>query len=465
MPEERRNQQSLDFNPSTRPALRGGPAEQKRRPGKKFLSQLNWWLKIGLTAQKKDLVFNNLFHHFNVENLREAFNALDGKKALGIDGISKIEYGKNLEKNLMGLTARLQTGSYKPQEKREVLIPKDNGKTRPIAISCFEDKLVEWVLGKILENIYEPLFIRNSFGFRPKLSAHHAIEATFLTLKDNKRPFVVEIDLATFFNTIPHGKLLEIVGKRVSDNRLKGLIGRFLKVGILEQSGLITTPESGTPQGSVMSPILANIYLNEVLDQWFLENYASYNNIIVRYADDAVFMFKSESMANQFLVDLEQRLAAYGLSLNKDKTSIIDFNKNENNIFHFLGFTFYWGKQKSKRKRPLRIKTQKEKLHKKIQEFDSWIKEERSHFRLKKIWDLAKAKLNGHYNYYGFWLNRAKLNHFYVEATRSLFKWLNRRSQKRSFDWEGFERKLKFDPLPLPPAVDKLRQLGWNPYV
>lgn len=424
----------------------------------------NRWARIRLTAGSRDVAFNNLLTHINLETLSEAFKALDGTKALGIDGISKQEYGKALETNLSNLVERIHKGSYKPQVKREVLIPKADGSKRPLAIGCFEDKLVEWVVAKILENIYEPQFIRNSFGFRQNKSAHQAINAIYQTLKDNKRPHVVEIDFARFFNTIPHRKMMKILGRRVVDRRFKGLTGRLMKAAIQTADGTIIPTKVGTPQGSIVSPILANIYLDEMLDKWFIKNHASYNNIIVRYADDAVFMFKSEEQAHSFLEQLYQRVTQYGLELHQDKTRMIQFRNTERSQFDFLGFTFYWGKGVG-RKHLLKLKTRKKTLHKKMQEFDHWVKDARSRMKISEIWRLAQSKIQGHYQYFGYWMNRTKLNHFYYEAVKSLFKWLNRRSQKRSYGWEGFQERLKQFPLGEPPPINQLRNLGWNPYV
>jgi RNA-directed DNA polymerase len=462
MPVEGRDRQDLALNTGTRPIHRDGFSDEHE--GKQGVLFPDRWLRIGYAARRKNAVFNNVMCHINEASLCEAFRALDGSKARGIDGISKKEYGRNLEDNIANLARRIHNGSYKPQVKREVLIPKANGKMRPIAISSFEDKLVDWVVGRILTILYEPLFIRNSFGFRPSKSAHGAIEAIYYTLKDNRRPYVVEIDFASFFNTIPHGRLLKIISKRVTDRRFKGLIGRFLKVGILEQSGNLKTPEVGTPQGSIMSPILANIYLHEVLDSWFLMNHASYNNIIVRYADDVVFFFKDKGTAERFINDLFRRTEAYGLQLNRDKTKTICFDKNLNNSFDFLGFTFYWATKHCSERRELRVKTQKKTLLKKIQEFYYWIKEVRNQMKLREIWKIARTKIKGHYNYYGFWMNRTRLYHYYSEATKSLYKWLNRRSQRRSFNWVQFQRKLQYNKIPVPPEIGQLKQLGWNPY-
>lgn len=451
---ERRDRRNLNLNHVTHQGSSTRVSEQFK----------DRWLRISLKAQDTKAVFHNLLTHINVQTLKEAFNAIDGSKALGVDKVSKVAYGKNLEENLRILENKIHKGTYRPQPKREVLIPKANGKTRPIAIACFEDKIVDYVAGKILSTIYEPLFIRNSFGFRPNKSADGAIMASYYSLKDNSRPNVVEIDFSSFFNTIPHKQLMQVLGKRISDNRFKGLIGRFLIGELCNSNGETLPSEIGTPQGGIMSPVLANIYLNEVIDQWFIENFASYNNVIVRYADDAVFYFKKEDEAKNFMEKLERRVSEFGLTLNKEKTKLINFHKSSRTSFDFLGFTFYWGRPIKFRGQLLKVKTQKEKLIKAIQEFECWIKLNRSRLKTAEIWSLAKSKLLGHYNYFGYWMNRNKLSHFYTEATKSLFKWLNRRSQLISYKVEEFEEKLKQQPLPIPPTPTKLKQLGWNPY-
>ncbi len=454
---EQRGQQNLNHTRNTH-----GPLSRATNGHKQSFTSTSRWVRISLRAQNTQAVFSNLLTHVNVNSLKEAFKALDGKKALGVDGVSKKEYGNNLEENLRNLESRIQKGTYRPSLKREILIPKANGKTRPIAIACFEDKLVDWVVGKILTQLYEPLFIRNSFGYRPNKSAEGAVKACYYSLHKNRRPYVVEMDFSSFFNTIPHRKLMKILGQRITDRRFKGLIGRFLKGGLINQEGEILPSEVGTPQGSIMSPVLSNIYLNEMLDQWFTKEISSYNNIIVRYADDAVFFFKKEDDAKKFMEKLRYRVNKFKLSLNEKKTHMITLKKMENNHFHFLGFAFYWGHQGSRR--ILKVKTQKEKLIKGIQEFYNWIKMIRNRLKLKEIWSIAKSKIRGHVNYYGYQMNAPKINHFYQEAVRALFKWLNRRSQKRSYEWEGFNERIKNSPLM--EALDKLKlkNIGWNPY-
>lgn len=451
---ERRDQQNLNLSQSSQNLCNEG--QPVRRPG--WIPDLKWELRISLRTQRdKNAVFSNLMKHLNKVTLLESFNALDGAKALGVDGVSKDNYQKNLEQNLSHLEARLQKGSYRPQPKREVLIPKSNGKTRPLAIECFEDKIVDHAVSRILTAVYDNSFIRNSFGYRPKKSAHQAVEACYNALQKGQRSHVVEIDFKSFFNTIPHQKLMKIMKKRINDHRLTRLIVHFLK-GEVQREGKLYASSCGTPQGGLMSPVLANIYLHEVLDQWFIEKWANWNRTIVRYADDAVFFFKKEDDAECFLAELKEQAEKYKLILHPKKTKKLKMNKDSKESFDFLGFTFYWGKQGSKRM--LKVKTQKKKLLAAIREFYTWCKDNRNRMKIQKIWTKAKQIINGHLNYYGYAINNLKCNHFLSEANKSLYKWLNRRSQKRSYNWDGFNDRLKAMPLTEDFNKRKWKQLG-----
>jgi len=421
--------------------------------------QNNSWLRIGLAAKDTERVFNNLFCHFNMENLREAFHALDGSKAVGIDGIRKDQYGRSLDGNLQDLLTRLHKGTYRPLPKRAAEIPKANGQMRPLAIASFEDKIVEWVLAKLLSTIHEPIFIKHSYGFRPRRSTLDAIKVFFCSLKDNKRPHVVEIDFTSFFNTVPHKRLLKMVRKRVSDRRMISLVARLLQVGIMEKTGDIRQNEVGTPQGAIVSPVLANIYLHYALDEWFMKEYASKGAVMTRYADDAVFCLELEEEAQSFSQALRERMASYKLTLNEEKSRKVNFHKNKKQAFNFLGFTFYWGKDRGSQVQRLKVKTEQKRLDKKIVEYSQWVKENRSKLTTKELWEATNAKLRGHYNAFGVSCNRPRLHTYFYKVVGQLFRWLNRRSQKRSYTWEGFKMRMKQHPLLAPPAVQKLKPL------
>ena len=395
--------------------------------------------------------FTHLMHHLNEFNLRRAFRDLDGSKASGIDQVTKSEYEKNLTANIEDLDNEIQGGGWRPKPSREKLIPKPTGGTRPLAIGCLEDRIVQNLCAKILEAIYEPIFRDHSYGFRRGKSQHQAIARLHQEIRLRKDTcVVVEMDIEKFFNTIPHEKLMELIKLRITDPSFLRLIKRMLRNSILSEDGEIRVNEVGTPQGSPISPPLSNIYLHYVLDNWFQENWAGRGQMI-RYADDAVFVFNEEPDAINFRSALEARLKEYGILLNKEKSGLVRFNERipEGDV-PFLGFIFYWGRTPTKRKL-LKVKTAPKKLAASIQRFKEWIKAERHRHPLANLWKLVSIRFQGHYNYYGVTTNSAKLQHFYRACIDELFKWLNRRSQKRSYTWEGFLTRLKFDPLPKPP--------------
>jgi group II intron reverse transcriptase/maturase len=422
------------------------------------------WSRISSTSRDRyEGAVKNLFHLFNRDNLLQGFKALDGSKAHGIDNVSKKEYGKALDSNIEKLLTKLHNGSYVPSPKREVLIPKANGKKRPIAIACTEDKVVEKLTANLLTCIYEKIFLHCSYGFRPNLSCHHAIKQAH-TILDSKKEFnhVVEIDLSNFFNTVNHRLLMQLVRIKIGSNKLLSLIHRQLVAKIETESGDLVTPDVGTPQGGIVSPILANVFLHYAVDEWFSENYREKAEM-VRYADDAVFFFKKKEEAESFLESLKARLRKFKLQLNEEKTRIIDMSKDSFEVFDFLGFTFYRGRERKVRGRLLMVKTSKTKLHKAMDDFRDWIKKERNAKKTKDLLKEVNAKLRGHYNYFGYWCNRNNLYRYYCEVSKMLFKWLNRRSQKKSFNCEKFKRII-VDKLLQPPEIIGLKQLGRNPY-
>ena len=409
--------------------------------------------RINSAASKRTTdKFTHLMHHLNEFNLRQAFRQCDGAKASGIDQVTKKEYGKNLQTNLEELDFKIQDGKWWPKPSRLKLIPKASGGMRPLAIGCLEDKIVQNLCAKILEAIYEPIFHRHSFGFRPGKNAQQALARLHQEIRLRKDScVVVEMDIEKFFNNISHPKLIELIKLRITDQYFLGVIQRMLKNSILSEDGEITVNEVGAPQGSPVSPILANIYLHYILDQWFEKHWAGKGQM-VRYADDAVFVFNNEQDANDFQKALNEQLWSEGsIKLNADKSGLTKFSwKKPEGEIPFLGFVLYWGRSATLR-RTLKVKTNPKKVALSIQNFKDWIKANRHRHRLAKLWDLVASKLRGHYNYYGVTSNEAKLHHYYFACIGELFKWLNRRSQKRSYTWEGFLQRLKFNPLPKPP--------------
>lgn len=403
-----------------------------------------------------------LMHHINVDNLRQAFRELSGSKAVGIDRVTKQEYGSKLEENLGKLEERIRLGGWRPQPSREVLIPKPQGGTRPLAIGCLEDKIVQVLTARILEALYEPQFHRHSFGFRRGRSAHQAIRRLYEVIEARQtRAVVVEIDIEKFFNSIDHDRMLEILGQKIGDPFFLRHLRRLLRNSVLHTDGTLAETLTGTPQGSPVSPVLANICLHAILDEWFQTNYSGRGEM-VRYADDAVFVFTDETVAQGFLHALEARMGEAGLRLNLDKCAIVPFSSSApKGSVSFLGFELYWGRDRQRHKL-LKAKTQPKRLHRCMQAFEHWIKGWRNRLKLAKLWELAAAKLTGHYRYFGISFNQAKLEHFYWICTQALFKWLNRRSQKRSFTWERFLKRLHYQPLPRPLAGFELVDITRN---
>jgi len=396
-------------------------------------------------------VFNNLAHHVSEDNLIQAFRGLDGSKAVGIDHVTKREYGQNLCANIAALADQIRRGGWRPRPSREVMIPKPSGGLRPLAIGCLEDKIVQTLVAKILGAIYEPLFHRHSYGFRPKRSAHQALAKVHSAIsKRGKHTVVVEMDIEKFFNHVDHDKLMVFIRERIADEHLLRLIKRMLRNSTLSETGDLVDNETGTPQGSPVSPILANIYLHHVLDEWFDKNYIGKGEII-RYADDAVFIFDNLSTAEKFKAALSERFAEYGLKVNADKTGVVEFGpKTKGGIIGFVGFILYWGRGGVTRT-ALKVRTAPERYKRAIQNFQSWLKASCNRLPTKELWKHIAARFRGHYNYYAVSYNGAQVYRFYFTCIKLIFKWMNRRSQKRSYTWTEFARKLMFNPLPKPP--------------
>lgn len=408
--------------------------------------------RIDAAARKFDQGqrFTHVMHHLNEHNLRQAFRQIKGNKAVGIDQVTKDQYGKDLDTNLEKLSDEIAKGGWRPKSSRQVLIPKPQGGKRPLAVGCLEDKVVQLNTAKILEAIFNPIMHRHSYGFRRGRSPHQALSRLYQEVnKRGRHAVVVEMNIEKFFDTVGQDKLMSMVETRIKDPFFLRRIRRTLRNSILTVDGDLSESSIGTPQGSPVSPILANIYLHFALDQWFESNWQRCGEI-VRYADDAVFVFNDLEKAKTFRDELEQRLAEFGLKLNADKSGIRKFGpRDQTGDLAFVGFSLYWGKAWLGR-RFLNAKTNPKRLGRAIQSFKEWIKDCRHRYKLDVLWEKARAKIIGHYNYYGVSYNLAKLSHFYFACIGLLFKWLNRRSQRRSFTWELFNRRLMFNPIPEP---------------
>lgn len=396
-------------------------------------------------------VWNNLVHQMSPELLEQAYHALDGKKARGMDGIGKAEYGEGLAEKLGRLRNQLHEGRWKPRPARRVTIPKADGKERLLAVSCVEEKVVQKAVADILTAIYEPVFEETSHGFRPHRGAHTAIRSLYHWLAGRPHSYVVDVDIEQFFDSIDHQRMMEILRRRISDRRFLQLVWKLMRAGIQTDHG-VQRNAMGTPQGSIISPVLANIYLHEVVDQWVHERGHAQRCRLVRYADDMVICCGNRADAEEMCSALQTRLEAYELRLHPTKSRVVEFGRKSGNAFTFLGFLWYWGKDR-KRRPQLKLRTQTERFRKAISAFAAWIKGHRNRKRLRVLWKEAGAKLRGHYAYYGVKLND-RLFAFYWTACQLLFKWLNRRSQRRSFSWATFQQRLKQKPLPKPWGCD-----------
>ena len=423
-----------------------------------------------VAKSKPNEKFTSLIHLINEETLIQCHNEMKANKATGVDEITKELYDSNLLENIDGLIARMKRQAYKTQPGKRVYIPKP-GTTdkRPLGIPAYEDKLVQANLSKILNAIYEQDFLECSFGFRPNRGCHDAIQLLDKIVNKPKINYVLDTDIKGFFDNVSHEWMMKFLEHRIEDKNLLRLITRFLKAGIIDAGIKYDIPQ-GTPQGGVCSPILGNIYLHYVLDLWFdkiVRQHCKGSAYMVRYADDSVFCFQYEEDAKRFFEVLIQRLGKFNLEVAEEKTKIIKLNKgndDDNDIdkneksFDFLGFTHYVGKDKNGSKRVKR-KTSKKKYKASLLRCKEWMKANRI-LPTKIFMKTIRAKIQGHCNYYGITDNRRSVGNFIDECRTLIFKWLNRRSQKRSFDWSKFVLFLKKYPLPKVKTYVDIFELG-----
>jgi group II intron reverse transcriptase/maturase len=410
-----------------------------------------------LSARDPHRAFDSLMHHFNVESLAACFHELDGNKAVGIDGVTKAQYGEHLEENLQDLVDRMKRMAYRPLPVRQALIPKEGepGTTRPLGISVLEDKIVQKMMQQVLESIYEPLFLDCSYGFRPGQGCHDAIKALYQHLFHHDVQMVIDVDLANFFGTLDHQLLVEMLQERIGDKRLIRYLTRMFKAGVLSDGELVVNDE-GLPQGSICSPVLANVFAHQVIDTWFentVKSHCKGRVELFRYADDVIICCQYEQDAIRIKEALGKRLAKYHLRLNEEKTRLVRFSKraqrrgDQQEGFDFLGFTFYLGRSRRGAITP-KLKTSGKRLRGKLKRVSEWARRVRNVLPLKQIWRVFGAKLRGHIQYYGVSFNGKAVNEFVYQATRILFSHLNRRSQRKSFTWEKFGRFREAHPLP-----------------
>jgi len=412
-----------------------------------------------IAKDKPNEKFTSLIHLINKESIIACHKEMNGKKAGGEDKVTKEIYEAKLEENVEDLISRMKRQAYKPQPARRVNIPKPGtDKLRPLGIPAYEDKLVQAALAKVLNAIYEQDFMECSFGFRPNRGCHDAIKLLNKIVNMEEISWVVDADIKGFFDNVNHEWLMKFIEHRIEDFNLRRLIIRMLKAGVVEAGVKYDTPQ-GTPQGGVASPIFGNIYLHYVIDLWFevyIRKHSKGKAYMVRYADDSVFCFEYEEDARIFYNEFRRRLAKFGLEVAQEKTKIIEIVKGDKddrnngngdgNSFDFLGFTHYVTMDEFGRKQ-VKQKTSKKKYKASMVRCKEWIKRNRT-VPIKDFMKILNQKIQGHINYYGITGNWRSVGNFVDECRSLLFKWLNRRSQKKSFDWNKFVLFIKKYPLP-----------------
>ena len=429
-----------------------------------------------LARDAPGMVFTTLAHHIDIEWLREAFRRTRKDGAPGVDRKTAEDYAANLEENLRSLLNRAKSGTYRAPPVRRVHIPKGSGsETRPIGVPTFEDKVLQRAVAMVLEAVYEQDFLDCSYGFRPRRSAHQALEGARDQAMTMGGAWVLEVDIRKFFDNLDHEHIRGFLRQRVHDGVLLRLVGKWLNAGVLE-NGSLTYPDAGSPQGGVISPILANIYLHEVLDVWFervVTPRLSGKAHLVRYADDAVLLFANEADARNVMAVLPKRFEKYGLTLHPEKTRLIDFRRpstpardcvrrgTKPPTFDLLGFTHHWARSR-KGNWVIKRRTASDRFRRSLKRIVDWCREH-LHDDVRAQQQALARKLHGHYQYFGITGNFRALERFLKEVQRAWQRWLNRRSHKARMSWDRMSRMSERYPLPKPRIMHPLRPTGSEP--
>lgn len=391
--------------------------------------------------------FQNMFGTLKEGALYRAWLHLNKTSAAGIDGVEAKEYEKSLSDNIQALSQKLKSSCYRANDVKRVYIAKANGKQRPLGLPTLEDKIVQQSVAEVLQSIWEQDFLKSSYGYRPNKSAQQAVHSLQMNLQYGSYGYIVEADIKGFFDNMDHEWLMKMLRQRIDDERLLSLINQWLKARVIEPEGVYQKPISGTPQGGVISPILANIYLHYALDIWFervIKPTLAGKAMLIRYADDFVVAFQYHDEAREFYSTLGGRLKKFNLEVAPEKTSkkrFSRFHPNQASAFEFLGFQFYWDAD-FKGEQRVRRKTAPKKHRAALSHFCDWIKVNR-HKRLDRLIPELNRKVQGFRNYFALTGNSVSVGRVFDHVLKSLYKWLNRRSQRRSYGWQGMKRMLK----------------------
>lgn len=420
-----------------------------------------------ISAHSRRPEFTSLYHHINAEMLLQCHKELDGKKAVGIDKVTKAEYETNLEENIANLVVRLKNKAYKPLPSLRVFIPKSNGKMRPLGIASYEDKIVQLAVKKILEAIYEPRFQNCMYGFRPNRGCHTAIKEAYQRMYNGKINYIVDADIKGFFDHMSHDWLMKFLNLYIKDPNLLWLIQKYLKAGVITD-GVYEESEEGSAQGNIISPILANIYMHNVLTLWYtflIAKKTKGDNFLAVYADDFIAGFQYKWEAENYYTELKERMKKFNLELEESKSRLLEFgryaesNRRKRGLgkpetFDFLGFTFYCGK--SRKGNPcVMLRTNRKKFRQKLKDTKLWLYQNRT-MPVKEMIKALNLKLVGHYRYYGISFNGKMITNYLHRVQQFLFKSLNRRSDKKSYSWDGYIEMLKYYPLAKPKIYCRL---------